>query len=140
MTGTAISWAGPGEWATFLPFFLLLSSGLWQFVCPQMTKGMPTRKFGAARSGMISIHPLLFQQSHGVHWLLNGIISFNSLPKGSPAISFPDIPPFLPGFPTSLLPTSSSSSFVPSSPFPLPPPLPLPPSSFLSFEYELGVP
>lgn len=49
-------------------------------------------------------------------------------------------PPFLPGLPTSLLPTSSSSSFVPSSPSPLPPPLPLPPSSFLSFEYELAVP
>ena len=92
-----LGWPGPGEWATFLPFFSLLSSGLWQFVCPQMTKGMPARKFGAARSGLISIPPLLFQQPPGAHWLLNNITPFNHLPKGSPATLFSDIPPFFLG-------------------------------------------
>ena len=61
LTGTAMSWAWCGSMGHTCPvFFSLLSSSLQQPFGPQMTKWMLAPKFRAARSGFISIHPLVF--------------------------------------------------------------------------------
>ena len=113
LTRTTINGSGSGE-QVFLIFSFhgqalvckaLLLTGNQRDACPNIW------------SRLIPTYPLLSQKPHGPHWLAWKIsLSFPTIPLPSPTFQevcptslFSNMLPFLAGFPTSFLPSSSPS-------------------------------